>query len=93
VSELGTLNRREISALAGSAPVNHDLGRFQGKRAIFGVKAGLRTGIHLATLLTTKHNLVIKQFDARVVASCRPKKTGLGGIYAEAADHPQCQDP
>src|SRR4030042_736369 len=34
--ELGTLNRQEIAALVGVAPVNKDSGRKQGKRRVYG---------------------------------------------------------
>jgi len=37
--ELGTLNRQQIAALVGVAPVNKDSGRKQGKRRIFGGRA------------------------------------------------------
>ena len=77
VPELGKLNRREIAALAGVAPMNHDSGRFQGKRAIHGGRAGLRTGIYMATLVATKHNPVIKQFYTRLLAAGKPKKLAL----------------
>jgi transposase len=77
VPELGKLNRREIAALAGLAPINHDSGRFQGKRAIHGGRAGLRSGIYMATLVATKHNPVIKQFYARLLVAGKPKKLAL----------------
>ena len=41
--ELGKLNRRQISALAGVAPYNPDSGRLKGKRCISGGRATLRT--------------------------------------------------
>ena len=37
--ELGTLNRQEIAALVGVAPVNKDSGRKQGKRRVYGGRA------------------------------------------------------
>ena len=35
--ELGKLNRREISALVGVAPINRDSGSMRGRRAVFGL--------------------------------------------------------
>jgi transposase len=93
VPELGKLNRREIAALAGLAPLNHDSGRFQGKRAICGGRAGLRCGIYMATLVATKHNPVIKQFYARLLVAGKPKKLALVACMREAADHPQRHGP
>jgi transposase len=77
VPELGKLNRREIAALAGLAPMNHDSGSFSGKRAIKGGRADVRTGIYMATLVATKHNPVIKQFYERLLAAGKLKKVAL----------------
>lgn len=77
VPELGTLSRREIAALAGLAPVNHDSGRFNGKRCIQGGRADVRTGIYMATLVATKYNPVIKQFYERLLAAGKLKKVAL----------------
>ncbi len=40
--ELGTLNRKQIAALAGVAPFNKDSGRRRGKRSIWGGRAQVR---------------------------------------------------
>src|SRR5207248_5804519 len=40
--ELGAADRREIGALVGVAPFNHDSGTFRGKRAIRGGRTAVR---------------------------------------------------
>ena len=40
--ELGTMNRKQIAALVGVAPFNHDSGKSRGKRHIWGGRAHLR---------------------------------------------------
>ena len=75
--ELGKLNRREIAALAGVAPMNRDSGRFSGKRVIQGGRADVRTGIYMATLVATRHNPVIKHFYERLLAVGKLKKVAL----------------
>ena len=40
--ELGTLDRRQISALAGVCPFNRDSGQSRGRRSIFGGRAPVR---------------------------------------------------
>lgn len=40
--ELGTLNRKQIAALVGVAPLNRDSGHFRGKRTIWGGRAAVR---------------------------------------------------
>ena len=54
--ELGTLNRRQVSALAGVAPYYHDSGRLKGKRCISGGHATSRTALYMATLAATRFN-------------------------------------
>src|SRR4029079_194278 len=41
--ELGTLNRKQIAALAGLAPFNHDSTKLRGRRAISGGRASVRS--------------------------------------------------
>ena len=48
--ELGRLNRREISALVGVAPYNHDSGKLRGGALPSGVAAQVRSALYMATL-------------------------------------------
>ncbi|EBH2659022.1 IS110 family transposase [Salmonella enterica subsp. enterica serovar Uzaramo] len=75
--ELGSLSRRQISALVGVAPVNRDSGTMRGRRTIFGGRAGVRTVLYMATLVATRFNPVIKAFYTRLVAAGKPKKVAL----------------
>lgn len=75
--ELGKLSRRQISALAGVAPMNHDSGRSNGKRSIYGGRAGVRAALYMATLVGTRYNPVIKAFYQRLLSVGKPKKLAL----------------
>ena len=75
--ELGKLNRRQISALAGVAPYNHDSGRLKGKRCISGGRATLRTALYMAALVATRHNPVIQAFYQRLLGAGKLKKVAL----------------
>ena len=75
--ELGKLTRREIGALAGVAPMNHDSGKFKGKRAIQGGRSSVRAGLYMAALVATRFNPVIKSFYQRLLAAGKPKKLAL----------------
>jgi transposase len=77
VPELGKLNRREISALIGLAPMNRDSGTLRGKRAIKGGRAVVRHALYMATLVATQHNPAIRAFYARLVTAGKPKKVAL----------------
>lgn len=75
--ELGMLNSREISALAGVAPINRDSGRLRGKRRIKGGRANVRTVLYMATLSATQCNPVIKAFYKKLIAQGKHKKVAI----------------
>lgn len=75
--ELGTLNRKQIAALAGVAPLNRDSGALRGRRAIWGGRAPLRTVLYMATLVATRRNPVIAAFYQRLLAAGKLKKVAL----------------
>ena len=77
VPELGSLSRREISALIGVAPVSRDSGTMRGRRTVFGGRASVRTALYMSALVGTRHNPVIKEFYTRLVAAGKPKKVTL----------------
>lgn len=75
--ELGTLNRREISALAGVAPFNRDSGRWSGKRSIYGGRALARAALYMSALVGVRHNGVLKAFYQRLRTAGKPAKVAL----------------
>ena len=75
--ELGKLNKREVAALVGVAPMNRDSGKLRGKRRIRGGRAQVRTMLFMATLSSVQHNPVIKTFYQRLVAQGKHKKVAL----------------
>ena len=58
--ELGKLNRKQIAALAGVAPLNRDSGTFRGTRRIWGGRAAVRTALYMAALSAAHHNPAIR---------------------------------
>jgi transposase len=75
--ELGLLNRREISALVGVAPLNCDSGTMQGARHIWGGRAAVRTVLYMATLSAIRCNPDIRAFHARLVAAGKKPKVAI----------------
>ena len=75
--ELGTLNRKQIAALVGVAPLNCDSGRFRGRRLVWGGRANVRTALYLAAMCATRYNPVIRPFYQRLLAGGKPKKVAL----------------
>ena len=60
--ELGTLDRRQVAALAGVAPFNRDSGILRGKRAVWGGRSRVRAALYLGALSATRYNPVIRDF-------------------------------
>lgn len=75
--ELGTLTRREISALVGVAPVNRDSGKMRGRRTIFGGRAGVRGTLYMAVITAIQFNPAVRAFYVRLVAAGKAKKVAL----------------
>lgn len=75
--ELGTLNRKQIAALVGVAPLNRDSGKMQGKRSVWGGRAPMRAALYMATLVATKRNDTIRAFYQRLLIAGKAKKVAL----------------
>jgi transposase len=75
--ELGLVNRQQIAALAGVAPLNRDSGRRQGKRRTFGGRSGVRNVLYMAALSASRTNPVIRPFYQRLLANGKEKKVAL----------------
>ena len=72
--ELGTLNRREIAALIGVAPLANDSGKHRGKRFVWGGRADVRTVLYMAAISAIRCNTNIKAFAERLKQSGKPAK-------------------
>ncbi|GMV27875.1 MAG: IS110 family transposase [Phycisphaerae bacterium] len=75
--EIGTLDRREIAALAGLAPWTRQSGTWKGKSFIGGGRASVRTILFTAALVASRHNPILKAFRDRLVAAGKPKMVAL----------------
>ena len=75
--ELGSLNRRQIAALVGVAPLNRDSGTMRGKRSTWGGRSQVRAVLYMAALVAARFNPVISQFYTRLCAMGKAKKVAL----------------
>lgn len=75
--EIGVLNRQEIAALVGVAPINKDSGKKRGKRRVYGGRADVRSVLYMAALAAKKFNPVIKAFYERLIKQGKEKKVAL----------------
>ena len=75
--ELGRLNRREIAALAGVAPMSNDSGNRKGRRRVQGGRFEIRRVLYMATLTAARYNPVIRAFYERLKAAGKLPKVAL----------------
>ncbi len=77
VPELGHLNRKQIAALVGVAPLNDDSGKHQGRRIVWGGRARVRSVLYMATFAATRFNPAIQSFYQRLIRAGKPFKVAL----------------
>ena len=75
--ELGTLNRKEIAALVGVAPLNRDSGLFRGKRMIWGGRANIRSVLYMSATCAMRFNPAIKIFYQRLRLAGKVHKVAI----------------
>ena len=75
--ELGTLNRKQIAALVGVAPLNRDSGKLKGRRTIWGGRATVRAALYMGALVASRPNSVIRQFYKHLKTAGKPPKVAL----------------
>lgn len=75
--ELGTLNRQQIAALVGVAPLNRDSGTMRGKRMVWGGRPRVRRALYMSTLVATRYNPVIRTFYHHLLVVGKAKKVAL----------------
>jgi transposase len=78
--ELGSLNRGQAAALAGVAPFNRDSGQVTGRRAIYGGRRAVRSGLYMAALVAARFNPILREFYQRLRAAGKPAKLALTAV-------------
>jgi len=76
--ELGKLNRRQIAALVGVAPMNRDSGMMRGKRSIAGGRAAVCKALHMPILAAaTRWNKKLRLFYAQLLSKGKKHRVAL----------------
>lgn len=75
--ELGRLNRRQIAALVGVAPINRDSGAYRGKRKTGGGRRDLRARLFMPTLCAVRCNRPIREFYQRLLKKGKTKMVAV----------------
>lgn len=78
--ELGHLDRRQIAALVGVAPLARDSGTYHGRRRCWGGRPAIRTVLYMAALVAARWNPVLRAFYQRLRAAGKPAKVALVAV-------------
>lgn len=78
--ELGTLNKREATALAGLAPFNRDSGQWRGQRHITGGRGQVRRILYMASLNAIRRNEIFKNVFQRLKQAGKAGKVALTAV-------------
>jgi transposase len=75
--ELGQLDRQEVAALVGVAPMNADTGKKRGYRKTKGGRPDVRRTLYMATLSGIRHNPVLKPHYEQLRTRGKEKKVAI----------------
>jgi transposase len=75
--ELGRMDSRKITSLAGLAPHACDSGLSRGKRRIWGGRADVRRALYIAAFIASRYDPTMKAFRARLQAAGKPVKLAI----------------
>jgi len=75
--ELGQIDRRQIAALAGVAPMNRDSGNLRGERHITGGRPSVRCALYMATINAIRCNEPIKTYYRRLRKEGKKPKVAI----------------
>jgi transposase len=75
--ELGQLDRKQIAALVGVAPMNHDSGRKRGYRKTKGGRPAVRNVLYMSTLSGIRYNPILKAQYEQLVKRGKEKKVAI----------------
>ena len=78
--ELGTIENKCVSSLAGLAPIARDSEKTRKKRFIRGGRAHLRQALFMPALVAVRFNATMKQKYEAFVADGKPKKVAIVAV-------------
>ena len=75
--EIGTLDRRQIAALAGLAPWTRQSGKWRGRSIIGGGRTAVRSALFMGAMVAVRFNPTLRVFHQRLLAAGKPKMVAL----------------
>jgi len=83
--ELGCVDRKQIAALVGVAPMNRDSGGLRGQRHIAGGRVSVRCALYMAALVAVRFNPDLRAQYRRLRAAGKPAKVALVAVMHKLA--------
>jgi transposase len=78
--ELGSLDRKQVSALAGLAPRARDSGQVRGVRTIFGGRGDVRRALYMAAVSAMRFNPHLRAFYTRLRRAGKAAKLAIVAV-------------
>ena len=78
--EIGLLNRKQIAALAGLAPIAKDSGKMKGKRFIYGGRFGARKALYMTAWVAVRYDKKIKAYYEKLMTKGKPPKVAIVAV-------------
>lgn len=75
--ELGHIGKKQIAALVGVAPINHDSGLQRGQAHIGGGRLSARCCLYMATIVAIRCNPAIRPFYKHLRQQGKPPKLAI----------------
>jgi transposase len=80
LAELGALTDKQVAMLAGLAPIADQSGSHDGRRVVFGGRAGVRRMLYLAAVAAIRWNPQMSVFYRRLRQAGKPAKTAIVAV-------------
>ena len=78
--EMGLLNKKQIAALVGVAPMTRESGKWKGKSFISGGRKFARKALYMPALVASKHDKRLSEFYNQLLKRGKPKKVALVAV-------------
>jgi transposase len=75
--EFGSLDHKQIAALAGLAPFTRQSGQWRARSFIGGGRSRVRRALFMGGMVAIRHNAVLKAFHKRLIAARKARKIAI----------------
>lgn len=78
--ELGSVNKKQIAAIVGVAPMNRDSGQWRGQAHIAGGRLTVRCALYMAAIVAIRCNPDLRSFYKRLRKEGKPAKVAIVAV-------------